>query len=65
MVCQTRMELLDKLAHAIQELGLAKLELTEGDSRFFESSQFEVQRLRGECSDLRRELETHRAQHGC
>ena len=64
-VCATRMELLDKLASMIQALGKAKVELQDGDALNFESAQFDVQELRSECSSLRRELESHRAQHGC
>ena len=69
VVCKTRADLLDRLAGAIQELGRAKLQLTdtfeEGKALNLESAQFEVFRLRDECTGIRLELEYHRAQHHC
>jgi len=58
-VCQSRTELLDRLAVALERLGQAKLQLEIGDSIG------EVAKLRGECGALRCELEAHRASHGC
>jgi hypothetical protein len=58
-VCQGRTELLDRLAVALERLGQAKLQLEIGNSIG------EVAKLRGECGAIRRELEDHRASHGC
>lgn len=68
-VCQTRMNLLDRLAGVIMKLGVAKLELKssieEGDCYSCESARSEVEKLRSDCNAVRSELEHHRALHGC
>jgi hypothetical protein len=58
-VCQSRTELLDRLAVALERLGQAKLQLEIADSIG------EVAKLRGECGAIRSELQAHRASHGC
>jgi hypothetical protein len=60
-VCKTRTELLDQLAGAVERLGLAKLSL-ETDGK---SAPHHLNELRQECGTIRRELELHRAGHGC
>jgi hypothetical protein len=68
-VCQTRAHLLDQLASAVEQLGRAKLSLSD----LFENTAFipgpfvaeEVEQLRTDCSLIRAELEYHRVSHGC
>lgn len=68
-VCQTRIELLDRLADIVASLGIAKLELTSavesGDQFLCHSAQATVETLRGDCNRLKAELEAHRARHRC
>ena len=68
-VCETRTHLLDQLADAVEILGRAKLDLRNsvesGDLLRSQSVQFEVERLRQDCSAIRNELEIHRANHHC
>jgi hypothetical protein len=68
-VCKTRTHLLDQLADAVEILGRAKLDLRNsvesGDLLRSQSIQFEVERLRQDCTGIRSELEIHRAHHHC
>jgi hypothetical protein len=68
-VCETRIDLLDRLAGILVSLSCATFELTSagrnGDTVSYEFAQFEVERLRNDCNSIRLELECHRAQHGC
>lgn len=68
-VCQTRTDLLDRLASIVASLGLAKRELwssvESGDRGQSESARVEVERLRHDCNSVRLELECHRVHHGC
>jgi hypothetical protein len=68
-VCQTRTDLLDRLAAILANLGLAKLQLWSSveseDPIPYESACIEVERLRQDCTEVRAELESHRARHGC
>jgi hypothetical protein len=68
-VCKTRTDLLDRLAGALESLGLAKLSLETGsltvDDVHAESIRNHVDGLRSECGIIRRELEFHRISHGC
>lgn len=68
-VCKTRAELLDRLAGALETLGLAKLSLETGSfniaDEHAESIRNHVDGLRIECGIIRRELEFHRISHGC
>lgn len=68
-VCPTRIELLDQLAAAVRDLGLAKRRLTEavecGDFAQYELARFQIQAMRLDCNMLRTNLESHRAIHGC
>jgi hypothetical protein len=68
-VCETRTNLLDRLAGILANLRRSTLALTnamENESTFEDaSSRFEVERLLNDCHDVRIELECHRKEHGC
>lgn len=68
-VCAVRTELLNRLASTVEQLGRAKLNLREClDDGAFMPGKFvtgEVQELRSACGVIRKELERHRASHGC
>ncbi len=68
-VCETRTDLLDRLAGALESLGLAKLSIESGslnvDGVDAVSLRKHVDGLRHECGLIRRELEFHRITHGC
>jgi hypothetical protein len=68
-VCKTRMDLLDRLAGAVERLGRAKLSLeTDGqnaDGREKHSVRDHADALRNECGTIRSQLEYHRVSHGC
>lgn len=67
--CKTRIEILDRLASAVERLGRAKLSLetdapkVSGCER--ESLRNHLDELRLECGSIRGELEYHRVIHGC
>ena len=69
LVCQTRTDLLDRLAAVVANLGLAKLELAaagqSGDAVRYENTRLHIEGLRAGCRGVRAELESHRARHGC
>ncbi len=63
-VCETRADLLNRLASAIARLGQAKLSLeSEADDAL--DWRRCLDDLRQECSLIRRELAFHRLGHGC
>jgi hypothetical protein len=68
-VCQTRSELLDRLASTLEKLGRAKLNLRalleEGADQPLEFVTHELEQLRSDCGSIRAELEYHRTAHGC
>ncbi len=64
-VCQSRTELLDRLAVTLERLGQAALELEIGVATRELSLHSEIAKLRGECGAIRSELQAHRASHGC
>ncbi len=68
-VCRIRIDLLNRLAGAVEMLGRAKLDLkTSMENGTWSPGLFtkgEVEQLRNECGSIRAELQLHRLSHGC
>jgi hypothetical protein len=64
-VCNSRTELLDRLAVTLERLGQAALQLKTWPEMREPSLCAEVAKLRSECAAIKSELQAHRASHGC
>ncbi|MBV9303998.1 MAG: hypothetical protein JOY62_11210 [Acidobacteriaceae bacterium] len=67
--CRKRNELVESLVDVSIKLSIAASQMADlaaiRDTAGFDRAKTEVQRLRDECERIKRELDHHRAQHGC
>ncbi len=68
-VCESRTALLNQLAGTLENLRQASEQFDDladlTDSSQIVSIRNKILTLRGECGNIRHELESHRASHGC